>query len=297
MKALVTGSTGFVGAHLMRRLTQPIAVGRSLEKIRQRLGDVEARVWDPDRIVEPSLLAGVDTIFHLAGESLFNGRWNSAKKEKIRSSRVESTRRLVAGIASCAEPPKTLICSSAIGFYGDRGSEKLSEASGPGQDFLAEVCEAWEREAMRAQDLGVRVVCVRTGVVLGKGGGALAQMLPPFRLGLGGRLGSGHQYMSWIHIDDLVGIMLHAAEQEGVSGSVNGVSPGVVTNREFTRTLAQLLHRLALFPVPGLVLRLALGEFASVLLASQRVVPEKITQAGYRFVFPTLKEGLGEILL
>jgi uncharacterized protein (TIGR01777 family) len=297
MKALVTGSTGFVGAHLMRRLTQPIAVGRSLEKIRQRLGDVESRVWDPDRLVEPSLLAGVDTIFHLAGESLFNGRWNPAKKEKIRGSRVESTRRLVAGIASCAERPKTLICSSAIGFYGDRGSEKLSEASGPGQDFLAGVCEAWEREALRAQEFGVRVVCVRTGVVLGKGGGAQAQMLPPFRLGLGGRLGTGHQYMSWTHIDDLVGIMLHAAEQEGVSGPVNGVSPGVVTNREFTRTLAQLLHRPALFPVPGLVLRLALGEFASVLLASQRVVPQKITQAGYCFVFPTLKEGLGEILL
>lgn len=296
MKALVTGSTGFVGTHLMRRLKQPVAVGRNLEKVRRRFGDVEARVWDPDRPVEPSLLTGVDTIFHLAGESLFNGRWNSAKKEKIRSSRVESTRRLVAGIASCAEPPKTLICSSAIGIYGDRGPETLSEASAPGHDFLAGVCEAWEREAMRAQDYGVRVVCIRTGVVLGKGGGALAQMLPLFRMGLGGRLGSGHQYMSWVHIDDLVGIMLHTAEQEGVSGPVNGVAPGAVTNREFTRTLAQLLHRPALLPVPGLALRLALGEFATVLLASQRVVPEKIGQAGYRFVFPTLKEGLDDIL-
>ena len=168
MKALVIGSTGFVGMHLMRRLDQPIAVGRSSEKIRQRLGDVEARIWDPGRSVEPSLLAGVDTVFHLAGESVFNGRWNAAKKEKIRTSRVDSTRRLVDGIASCAHPPKTLICSSAIGFYGDRGAEKLTEGAAPGHDFLAGVCEAWEDEALRAQRFGVRVVCVRTGVVLGK---------------------------------------------------------------------------------------------------------------------------------
>lgn len=297
MKALVTGCTGFVGTHLMRRLAEPIAVGRSLEKIRQRLGDVEARVWDPGRAVDPSLLAGADTIFHLAGESLYDGRWNPAKKENIRASRVESTRRLVAGIASCAERPRTLVCSSAIGFYGDRGAEKLSESSAPGHGFLAEVCMAWEREAMRAEEFGVRVVCVRTGVVLGKAGGALAQMLPLFRMGLGGRLGSGHQHMSWSHIDDLVGIMLHAAEQEGISGPVNGVAPVPVTNREFIRILAQVLQRPAIFPVPAFVLRLALGEFASVLLASQRVMPEKISQAGYRFVFPTLNEGLADILL
>lgn len=195
MKALVTGSTGFVGTHLMRRLDQPVAVGRSLEKIRQRLGQVEARVWDPGRSVEPALLAGIDTVFHLAGESVFHGRWNAAKKEMIRASRVDATRRLVDGIATCAQPPKVLICSSAIGFYGDRGAEKLIESSAPGHDFLAGVCEAWEREALRAQEFGVRVVCVRTGVVLGKGGGALAQMLPLFRMGLGGWLGNGHQYI------------------------------------------------------------------------------------------------------
>lgn len=297
MKALVTGSTGFVGTHLMHRLDQPIAVGRSLEKIRQRFGRVEARLWDPGRPVEPSLLAGVDTVFHLAGESVFNGRWNAVKKETIRASRVDSTRRLVDGIASCAQPPKTLICSSAIGFYGDRGAEKLTEASAPGHGFLAGVCEAWEREALRAQDFGVRVVCIRTGVVVGRGGGALAQMLPLFRMGLGGWLGNGQQYMSWVHIDDLVGIMLYAAGQDGLSGPVNGVAPGPVTNREFTRILAQVLHRLAFFPVPGFVLKVILGEFATVLLASQRVLPEKISQdAGYRFVFPALKEALEDLL-
>ena len=296
MKALVTGSTGFVGTHLMRRLDQPIAVGRSLEKIRQRFGDVEMRLWDPDRSVEPSLLAGVDTVFHLVGESVFNGRWNAAKKEKIRTSRVDSTRRLVDGIASCAHPPKTLICSSAIGFYGDRGAEKLTEGAAPGHDFLAGVCEAWEDEALRAQRFGVRVVCVRTGVVLGRGGGALAQMLPLFRMGLGGRLGNGHQYMSWVHIDDLVGIMLYAARQAEINGPVNGVAPEPVTNRAFTVTLARVLHRPAFFPIPRFILKLILGEFATVLLSSQRVLPEKISQAGYRFIFAELKDGLDDLL-
>lgn len=296
MKALVTGSTGFVGTHLMRRLEQPIASGRSLEKIRQHFGDVEMRIWDPGRSVEPSLLAGVDTVFHLAGESLFNGRWNAAKKDKIRASRVDSTRRLVDGIASSAQPPKTLICSSAIGFYGDRGDEKLTEGSASGHDFLAGVCESWECEALRAQKFGVRVVCIRTGVVLGKGGGALAQMLPLFRMGLGGRLGNGRQYMSWVHIDDLVGIMLYAARQAEISGPVNGVAPEPVTNRAFTMTLAQVLHRPAFFTIPRFILKLILGEFATVLLSSQRVLPEKISRAGYRFIFAELKDGLEDLL-
>jgi len=296
MKALVTGSTGFVGTHLIRRLEQPIAVGRSQEKIRQRLGEVEARIWNPDQNVDPALFTGVDTVFHLAGESVFQGRWNPVRKAAIRKSRVETTRRLVDGMAACSNPPKTLVCSSAIGFYGDRGAEELNESAGSGHDFLAEVCAAWEQEALRAKEFGIRVVCVRTGVVLGKDGGAFPQMLPPFRMGLGGRLGNGRQYMSWIHIDDLVGIMLYAATHDSVSGPVNGTAPEAVTNNEFTRVLASTLHRPALFPVPGCVLRLAVGEFATVLLASQRVVPEKISQAGYQFVYPTLSKAMANLL-
>jgi len=296
MKALVTGSTGFVGTHLTRRLEQPVAVGRNLEKIRQRLGNFEARVWDPGRTVEPSLFSGIDTVFHLAGESVFHGRWNPTRKEAIRKSRVETTRRIVEGMAACAEPPKTLICSSAIGFYGDRGAEKLNESAPSGHDFLAGVCAAWEHEALRAQDFGVRVVCVRTAVVLGKDGGALVQMLTPFKMGVGGRLGDGRQYMSWIHIDDLIGIMLYAAGHEEISGPVNGVAPEAVTNAEFTTILARTLHRPALFPVPACLLKLVVGEFATVLLASQRVVPEKITWAGYQFHFPTLPGALADLL-
>lgn len=296
MKALVTGSTGFVGTHLMRKLEHPIAVGRSLEKIRQRFGDVEARVWEPGRIVEPTLFSAVDTVFHLAGESVYHGRWNPARKDAIRKSRVETTRRIVDGMAACANPPKTFICSSAIGFYGDRGAEKLNESATPGHDFLAGVCAAWENEAMRAENLGIRVVCVRTGVVLGRNGGALSQILPPFKMGLGGKLGNGRQYMSWIHIDDLVGMMLYAASHEEISGPVNGTTPEPVTNAEFTRILARTLHRPALFPVPECILKLAIGEFATVLLASQRVIPEKITRAGYQFAFPTLSAGLENLL-
>lgn len=296
MKALVTGSTGFVGGHLIRRLPSPIAVGRSLDKIRQRLGEVEARTWDPQREVSPELFTGVDTVFHLAGESVFAGRWNEEIKARIYSSRVTGTRKLVDGMCSCQQRPRTLICSSAIGFYGNQGDALLYEDSAAGHDFLAGVCREWEKEAMRAEEYGVRVVCVRTGVILGRDGGALKQMLPSFKLGIGGRLGNGSQYMSWIHIDDLVGILLHAANDESLHGPVNGVAPEPVRNREFTRVLAATLHRPALLPVPGFALKLALGEFASVLLASQRVLPAKILASGYCFAFPDLGPALVDLL-
>lgn len=295
MKAMIIGGTGFVGRHLAKRLDRPVVVGRNADKIKQRLGDVEARPWNPDAI-DPSLFHGVDTVFHLAGESIFNGRWTPERKERIRTSRVDLTRRLVAAMGKCETRPKTLICASAIGYYGSRGNAVLNEDSTPGLDFLAQVCVDWEKAAMRASEYGLRVASLRNGLVLGKGGGALAQMLPIFRKGLGGRLGEGRQFMSWIHIDDLTSIMLHVAKDESLSGPINAVAPKSVTNAKFTRTLGRVLKRPAFFHVPGFVLRLALGEFATAPLSSQRVIPEKLHRAGFEFAYPELKEALENLL-
>lgn len=206
-------------------------------------------------------------------------------------SRVDGTRTLVSSLARL-EPgrrPLTLISSSAIGYYGSRGDEMLTESSLPGNDFLASVCQRWEEEAMKAEELGIRVVTLRTGVVLDKDGGALAKMLTPFKLGLGGRLGNGRQYMSWIHINDLIGIMLHAARNQEVRGPINAVAPNPVTNREFTAALASALHRPAILPVPGCILKAAIGEFATVLLGSQRVMPDKASDTGYKFIYPLVQ--------
>jgi len=291
MKSLITGGTGFIGRHLINRLGSPVVLGRDPDRIKKVLKNVEARKWNPAGEIDPAVFAGVDTVYHLAGEPVSDGRWDSEKKARIMGSRVDGTRSLVSSLARL-EPeqrPSTLICSSAIGYYGSRGEEMLTESSLPGSDFLATVCRRWEEEAMKAVELGVRVVTIRIGVVLGKDGGALAKMLTPFKLGLGGRLGNGRQYMSWIHIDDLIGIMLHAAQNPEVHGPINGVTPNPVTNREFTAALASALHRPAILPVPGCVLRAALGEFATVLLGSQRIRPDKAIQTGYKFIYPLLQ--------
>jgi hypothetical protein len=296
MHCLVTGGTGFVGRHLISRLERPVVAGRSVDKIKKLPGEVIPCQWNGGTLLDRSVLEGVDAVFHLAGESVFNGRWTTARKQRIMDSRRLGTRNLVASLAALDSPPSVLVCSSAIGYYGSRGDELLREASPPGTDFLAQVCQAWEEEARQAEKLGIRVVSVRTGVVLGSDGGALAQMLLPFRLGLGGRIGSGRQFMSWIHIDDLVGILLHAATASEVRGPVNGAAPQAVTNREFTATLAEVLRRPAFLAVPAPLLRIALGEFADVLLGSQRVVPEKILEAGYTFRYPELKGALRNLV-
>ncbi len=296
MKALITGASGFVGHHLAVAMPDAILVGRSREKIQKKFGQREVREWDGSGNAGASFFEGVDTVFHLAGESVFHGRWNAEKKERIRASRVEGTRHLVESIALSAHRPTTLICSSAVGYYGSRGDELLTERSVSGDDFLARVCVDWEREALLAEEFGVRVVLIRTGVVLGADGGALAQMLPPFRVGLGGRLGSGRQYMAWIHIDDLIGAMLLARGTPGMRGPVNAVAPNPSSNSEFTRILAASLHRPALFPVPGFALKIVLGEFAEVLLGSQRAVPEVLQQIGYSFAFPELTAALRDLL-
>jgi uncharacterized protein (TIGR01777 family) len=222
-------------------------------------------------------------------------RWTVEAKQRIRESRVVGTRKLVEALATLPRRPEALICASAIGYYGSRGDEILTESSAPGSGFLPEVCVAWEREAQAAEALGIRVVRVRTGVVLAAGGGALARMLPPFRMGVGGRLGSGRQWMSWIHLEDMAALFRFAVESQ-VRGALNGVAPHAVTNSEFTRELAHALGRPAVFPVPEFALRLLFGEMAEVLLASQRVAPGAAQAAGFRFRFPQLAPALAGLL-
>jgi hypothetical protein len=296
VKALVTGATGFIGRRLLPWLKWPVVLTRNPERARTALTNVEVHRWEPEAAPPPAeAFRGVDTVFHLAGESVAAGRWSAARKQRIRDSRVLGTRHLLAALASLKERPALLVCASAIGYYGDRGDETLDEETLPGNDFLAGVCKEWEAEANRAAELGIRVVTPRLGLVLGKGGGALERMLTPFRLGLGGRLGSGRQWMSWIHIDDLIGLLLYAGPRH-ISGPMNAVAPNPVTNREFTRELARALRRPAIFPVPEFALKLAFGEMAGVLLASQRVVPAVAQRTGYRFQYPELADALREIV-
>ncbi|MFQ5882501.1 MAG: TIGR01777 family oxidoreductase [Candidatus Methylomirabilales bacterium] len=298
---LVTGATGFIGRALCAVLRERgqafTALSRRPERAKAALPGVkEAWKWRPK--LEPAPLAaiqGAGAVVHLAGESVA-GRWTAEKKRAIRDTRVIGTRHLVEAIGEAKSKPGVLVCASAVGYYGDRGEEELTEEAGPGSDFLAEVCTAWEAEARRAEEFGVRVVMLRTGIVLGRGGGALKQMLLPFKLGLGGPLGSGKQWMPWVHLDDLVGIILHAIQHASVSGPVNATAPTPVRNREFTKALARVLHRPAILPAPAFGLKLLLGEFADVLLASQRVLSKRIRESGYTFRHPSLEPALGALL-
>lgn len=297
MRALITGATGFIGRTLAQRFEQPVVLSRRPQRARELLGEVEAYAWEPEAGPAPAeALRGVEVVFHLAGEPVAAGRWTAARKARIRSSRVASTRNLVAAIEASPARPRVLVAASAIGFYGSRGDEMLDESSPPGEGFLAEVCRAWEAEALRAESLGVRVVVPRIGIVLGKGGGALARMALPFKLGLGGPLAGGSHWMSWIHLDDLLGILLDAARNELLRGAINAVGPAPVTNRQFTRALAAAVHRPAIFPVPGLALRLMFGELAYELLASQRVVPRVAERIGFRFRYPSVEQALAAAL-
>lgn len=295
MRFLVTGATGLLGGQLCRRLVNEghsVAIfSRSLEKGR-RLG-FETFVWQPEKELPPAdALEGADVVVHLAGEHIAAGRWTEEQKRRIRDSRVLSTRHLVAGLRVATSKPKALICASAIGFYGDRGNEELTEEATVGKGFLSEICQEWEQEAEAAAVLGVRVAQVRIGVVLAKEGGALEQMLPIFKVGLGGSLGNGKQWFPWVHIDDVTGIFHHAIFDEAVRGPINAVAPGIVTNAGFTEALAAALHRPAVFAVPGFVLRLGLGEMADLLLGSTRVIPARALATGYQFKFPSLRAAL-----
>ncbi len=296
---LVTGGSGLVGRALLPSLPGAVVLSRDPTRIAIDHEVYSAVRWDAERELAPvSALRGRDAIFHLAGEPVAGGRWTEGRKQSIRDSRVAGTRNLVAGLAAlqASERPKVLVSASAIGVYGDRGDEILDEISPPGRGFLAEVCAGWEQEAMAAERLGVRVVCVRIGIVLASGGGALAQMLPPFKLGVGGRLGSGAQWMSWIHLDDVVGLLLHAARKDSLRGVMNAVAPQPVRNAELTKALGQALHRPTVMVIPKSVLRLAYGEMSQIMLASQRVVPQQAELSGYAFKHPELSGALASVL-
>jgi uncharacterized protein len=299
MRALVTGATGFIGQHLLARLDRPIVLSRNAARARLSLGrfNVTALDWDPVAGPPPrEAFDGVDAVFHLAGDPIAEGRWTSEKKRRIRESRVVGTRNMVEGLAKLTTRPPVLVSASAVGFYGSRGDEVLDERAAPGSDFLAEVCQAWEKESQAATELGIRVVNIRTGVALGSEGGALKKMLLPFRLGLGGPLGDGRHWMSWIHVGDLAQLFVAAAENEELRGPVNGVAPTPVTNRQFTAALAATLHRPAFFRAPHAALRVALGEVADVLFSSQRAAPKAALDAGFQFRYPDLQPALEAIV-
>jgi len=255
-------------------------------------------VWDPaSGTIEKEKLSGFDAVVHLAGENISKGRWNAAKKARIRDSRVASTRLLSETLAKLEHKPAVLVSASAIGFYGDRGEELLNEQSTGGSSFLAEVCQAWEQATKAASEAGIRVVHLRTGIVLSKSGGALAAMLTPFKLGGGGIVGSGKQYWSWISLDDEVRAIEHAIRTESLRGPVNLVSPEAPTNRVFTKVLGKVLHRPTIFPMPAFAARLALGEMANeLLLASTRVEPRRLKETGFQFSYPDLEGALKHLL-
>jgi hypothetical protein len=298
MYITVTGATGFVGPRLTRAL---LDAGHAVHALaRKRPANLPPSVqfseWRSGETEPPSeSLARADAVIHLAGEPVAQ-RWTPEVKRRIVTSRVDGTRHLVNALSTQSRRPQVLICASAIGFYGSRGDEILTERSSPGDDFLAQVVVEWEKAAVLAEALGIRVVRIRLGMVLGKDGGALAKMLPPFRLGLGGRLGDGRQWTSWVHIDDVIHLILFALVNAGVRGPINATSPNPVTNREFTMELAAALHRPAIFPVPALALKLLFGEMASVVLASQRVIPEAAKTAGFEFQYPKLGPALRRLL-
>ncbi|MFM9058001.1 MAG: TIGR01777 family oxidoreductase [Planctomycetaceae bacterium] len=299
MKALVTGATGFVGPRLLRLLDSPVVLSRDPDRARRSLGGLAGRVvrWNPmEGPPPPEAFTGIDTVLHLAGESVAEGRWTKAQKAKIRDSRVIGTRHLVQGIAQAERKPAVLVSASAVGFYGDRGDEELTETAPPAHDFLADVCVEWEREALAAEAAGVRVVTARTGIVLGAGGGALAKMLTPFKLGAGGPLGSGRQWMPWIHVADLARLYVHGAATPSIRGPMNATAPHPVRNSEFTKALGRQLRRPAFMPAPYIGLRIVFGEFAQVLFASQRVIPRVALDTGFVFQYPELAAALREIL-
>jgi len=297
MKILISGATGLVGSAASRALT---ASGRQVQRLVRAQstagpGDV---VWDPaGGSIDAAKLEGFDGVVHLAGENIAAGRWTEKQKARIRDSRIKGTRALCDALAGLGQRPRVLVAASAVGYYGDRGDEWLDEESAAGSGFLADVCREWEAATGPARSAGVRVVNLRFGVILSGTGGALAKMLLPFKLGLGGRIGSGRQYMSWIAIDDVVRAIQFILDDDALAGPVNAVSPRPASNLEFTKTLGRVLGRPTIFPMPAAAARLAFGQMADeLLLASARVRPARLTNSSFAFQYPGLKEALSHVL-
>jgi uncharacterized protein (TIGR01777 family) len=296
MNILVTGAAGLIGTALTSYLTQnKHHVIRLVRKAQPAPGEIR---WDPSALtLDTEALEGLDAVVHLAGENIAEGRWTARKKLRIRESRIQGTRFLAQSLARLFDPPKVLVSVSAIGYYGDRGEELLDEESDPGKGFLADVCREWEAATAPAAMRGIRVVHPRLGMVFSTAGGALARMLPAFRLGIGGRIGSGRQYMSWITIEDLVGILDYAIHNGSLHGPVNAVSPDPATNQDFSITLGRVLSKPAFLALPAFAARIAFGEMAdALLLASARVSPVRLKESGYKFQFPELEGALRHAL-
>lgn len=303
-RIVVTGATGLIGravvSQLQARGDQVVALSRDEQRARRQLGtEVETFTWaDPLTSPPPTeALANSDGVIHLLGEAI-SQRWTDEVKGRIRDSRVLGTRNLVAGLLEVAEAqrPRVLVSQSAVGYYGPRGDHELPESAPPGTGFLAEVVEAWEAEAQAAEDLGLRVVLTRTGVVLDSGGGALAKMLPPFKAGIGGPVGSGRQYVPWIHLADEVGGLLYVLDHDTAVGPVNLTAPTPVTNRDFSKALGRALHRPAVMPVPAAAIKLLYGEMAEIVLEGQRAIPQRLAELGYPFQFTDVEAALKDVL-
>ncbi len=297
MHVLVTGGTGFIGGALCRRLLAGGHAVSVLTRERQRAEQLfQGKVAAIESLDELPRETAPEAIVNLAGLSLGSGRWTERLKQEFIASRVGVTRQVISYIARTDRKPGILISGSAVGYYGARGDEELGEDAPPGNEYQSHLCKAWEAEALKAAQHGVRVCVSRTGVVLGKGGGALSSLVSQFRLGLGGYVGSGRQWMSWVHIDDLVGIMLHLMADESLAGAFNSTAPNPETNRDFARKLAAALHRPALVWAPDWLLRLMVGEMAHLYVTGQKVLPSRLLESGYRFKFPELRAALADIL-
>ncbi len=300
MKIILTGGSGFIGSRLVEKLAtaghEVVVLTRDPSSVEMKYPNVKAKQWDGknpgDWIPD---VDGADAVMNFAGESIGGERWTSTQKEKILNSRVNATRALIEAMKQAKKKPRVLVNASTVGYYGPVDEAEVTETHPPGNDFLAGVCKRWEQEARAAEQLGVRVVLLRQGVVIDKGGGALEKMALPFKLFVGGPVGSGKQWFPWIHRDDAVNIAVFAAENSSVTGPINVVAPEIVRMKQFSKTLGRAMHRPSLIPVPGFVLKVALGEMSEMLLTGQHVVPSRLTASGYSFLFPQLNGALTEI--